>query len=223
MDRINWVTRDCFNAIAQLVRLGPHDQIQPEVPHARMRGYLEALVGKAREAGFPEQEAHLIRYAITALADEVVMEGAGPARDFWATRPLQMLLFSENTAGENFFVQLERVRQNPQQIDVLRVFYQCLLFGFRGKYAVRGAEMALGDLTESVRVQLGRVLPMPEMLAPNGPRPEEGLFDVSRRLPVVWMAFGLLALAAVLYLGLSVSLRDELSRFTDWMNQAMGA
>jgi type VI secretion system protein ImpK len=223
MDRINWVTHDSFNAVAQLSRLVPHGSFDPALAHGRMRAYLEATRRKAREAGFSEQDARHVTYALTALADEVVMEGTGPMRDYWASRPLQMLLFAENTAGESFFVHLEGIRQKSEQLEVLRVFYLCLLFGFRGKYAVRGSEMALGDLVESIRVQLSRQLPMPEVLAPNGPRPEEGLFDVSRRLPVVWMAVGLLALASVLYLGLSVSLREELGGFLRWMNQAIGA
>jgi type VI secretion system protein ImpK len=222
MDRVNWVTHECFNAVAQLTRLGSQAGIQPELVHARMRGYLEALTRRAREAGFPEQDAQQMSYAVTALIDETVMEGAGPLREFWATRPLQLLLFNENTAGEKFFGQLERVRQNAQQLEVLRVHYLCLLLGFRGKYAVRGGEAALGDLVESLRTQLSRLLPMPEVLAPHGPRPDEGLLDAARRLPVVWAALGIFALAIVLYLGLSVSLHEELEHIVAWMNQAIG-
>lgn len=223
MDRVNWVTRDCFNAIAQLTQLGPHETTQPDMVHMQMRRYLEALQGRGREAGYPEQDIKLMSYALAALADEVVMSTSGKVRDIWAAQPLQMVMFSENTAGENFFGHLEQVRQNPQQIDVLRVFFQCMVLGFQGKYAVRGGEVALSDLTFAVRTQLLRALPMPEVLAPNGPRPEEGLLDASRKLPIVWMAFGLLTLTGVLYLGLTVSLRDELQLFVSWMSQAIGA
>lgn len=222
MDRINWITKDCFNAIGQVSRLGPSEPVQPELVHARLRGYVDAMTRKAREAGFPEQDTRTLSYAIVALADEVVMGQAGPLRDYWSVQPIQMVLFGDNVAGENFFVLLEQVRQNPQQLDLLRVFYLCLLFGFQGRYRVRGAEVALSDLTESVRQQLLRSLPMPEVLAPNGPRPEEGVLEASRRLPVVWIALGLFALAFVLYLGLAVSLREQLTQFAGWMTSMTG-
>ncbi len=223
MDRINWVTQDCFNAIGQLARLGPEDRVQPDLVHARLRSYVDAMMRRAREAGYPEQDVRHMSFAIVALADEVVVANAGPLRDYWSTQPLQMAYFGENVAGETFFAHLEQIRQNPQQADVLRVLYLCLLFGFQGRYRVRGAEIALGDLLESVRQQLVRALPMPEVLSPNGLRPEEGLVDASKKLPIVWMALGLFALAFVLYLGLAVSLREQLSQFIQWMSGVTGA
>jgi type VI secretion system protein ImpK len=225
MDRINWVTSECFNAIAQLSKLhtrGNETGLQPDLIHARMKEFVGTLVRRAREAGYSEQDARLILYAVAALADEVMMSGGGELRDFWAGQPLQMLLFRENLAGERFFEHLESVRQSPQQIDVLRTYYLCLLFGFRGRYGVRGAEVALNDLIESVRVQLGRALAAPEVLAPNGARPEEGLVDATRRMPLLSLACGFLMLAGVLYLGLAVSLREQLEQFVFWTTQTTG-
>jgi type VI secretion system protein ImpK len=223
VDRLNWVAQDCFNAIGQLARLAPHDPVDPALVHGRMRSYVDMLLRRAREAGFPEEDGRLMAYAVIALCDEVVLGGSGGLREFWAVQPLQLVYFGENTAGEDFFVRMEQVRQNPRQQDVLRVFYLCLMFGFRGRYAVRGGEVPLGDLTDSLRTQLMRSLPMPELLSPNGLRPEEGLLEVGRKLPVVWMALGVLALTGVLYLGLAVSLRGQLHSFVTWMNQVGGA
>lgn len=222
MDRLNWVTKDCFNAVTQLSRLQPHDAVQPELIYARMRSYVDLLQRRAREAGFPDQDGRLLAYAVVALCDEVILASPGPLRDLWAVQPLQMLYFNENTAGENFFARLEEVRQNPQQMEVLRAFYLALMFGFKGRYGVRGGEVALGDLIDSVRTQLFRTLTMPEVLAPNGLRPEEGMLDAGRRLPVVWMSLGVLALTVVLYMGLTVSLRDHLRGFVQWMSQTDG-
>ena len=223
MDRLNWVTQDCFNAAAQLTRLVASEGAQPELIHTRMRGYVDALLRRAREAGFPEEDGRLMAYAVTALCDEIVMGGTGALREFWSGQSLQYVYFGENTAGEDFFVRIEQARQNPRQMDVLRVFYLCLMLGFRGRYGVRGGEVALGDLIDGVRTQLLRSLPMPEVLSPSGLRPEEGLLEVGRKLPVVWMALGVLSLTAVLYLGLAVSLRGHLHAFVTWMNQVGGA
>lgn len=223
MDRVNWVTQDCFNAIGQLARLGAHEDVRPDLIHSRLRGYVDSMTRRAREAGFPDADARHMSFAIVALADEVVVANPGPLREHWSNQPLQMLYFGENVAGETFFVQLEQIRQNPQQRDVLRVFYLCLVFGFQGRYRVRGAEIALGDLIDSIRHELLRALPMPEVLSPSGLRPEEGLVDASKKLPIVWMALGLFALAGVLYLGLVVSLRAQLGQFVQWMSGVAGA
>lgn len=223
MDRINWVTSECFNAIGQLSRVHTAQHVPPELVHARMRGFLEGTARKAREAGYSDQDAKLILYALAALADEVMMGSGGALREYWATQPMQLLLFNENVAGERFFDHLEQVRQRVQQTDVLRVYYLCLLFGFRGRYGVRGTEVALNDLVESLRTQIARALAMPEVLSPNGPRPEEGLVDAARRIPLVAFALGVVTLTGVLYLGLAVSLREQLDGFVLWMSQAAGS
>ncbi len=220
MDRINWVTSECFHAIAQLSQAQGGEGLQPELVHARMKEFVANVVRRAREAGYTEQDTRLVLYALAALADEVMMASGGELREFWSTQPLQLLLFRENVAGERFFEHLESVRKQPQQLDVLRTYYLCLLFGFRGRYSVRGAEVALNDLIESVRAQLERAIAMPEVLAPNGARPEEGLIDATRRLPLVGTGVGALLLAGVLYLGLAVSLREQLQQFVAWMGQA---
>jgi type VI secretion system protein ImpK len=132
------------------------------------------------------------------------------------------LLFGENVAGERFFEHLESVRSGPQQGDVLRVYYLCLLFGFRGRYGVRGAEVAISDLQDSVRAQLMRGLTMPEALSPNGARPEDGLADSVQRSPVLAVCVAVVALVSLLYLGLSVSLADQLRQFVGWTEQVGG-
>ena len=221
MDRINWVTSDCFNAIGQLARLGDHAGVEPELVHARVKAFLQAMAKRAQEAGYTEQDTKLALYAVTALADETVMATSGALRDYWATRPLQLVLFAENVAGERFFEHLEAIRGRPQ-VDVLRVYYLCLLFGFRGRYGVRGAELTISDLVDGVRAELTRALSLPEVLAPNGARPEDLVTDSVRRLPVLAGCLALVALAGLLYLGLWVSLGEQLAQFVAWTRQAGG-
>jgi type VI secretion system protein ImpK len=223
VDRVNWATKDCFNAAGQLARVGARDQVRPDVIHGQLKRYVQDLLKKASEAGFAEADRRAMAYALVALIDETAMTSDGPLREYWAREPLQLALFQDNLAGENFFVELERVRQaGRERIDVLRVFYQCLLLGFQGRYRVRGAEIALADLIESVRAQIVRELPMPEVLAPNGLRPNEGLVARSHAVPLVWISAGLVTLALVLYLGLQVSLRDHVTQFSAWVSRYAG-
>jgi type VI secretion system protein ImpK len=211
MDRINWVSSESLHAITQLARAHSSER-EPRLLYERMRTFLETARRRAAEAGYAESEQRQILYALTALADEVAMANDGPLREHWSAHSLQLALFGDNVAGERFFDELERVRQSSH-VDVLRVYYLCLLFGFRGRYAVRGGEAALGEIVEGVRTQILRSLAMPEQLAPDGARPEEGFVEVTRRLPWPLLAAGALALSCVLYLGCRVSLHEQLLEF----------
>jgi type VI secretion system protein ImpK len=214
MDRINWVTCDCFNAIGQLSAVRDREGVHPELVHARMTELLRLLAERASAAGYSEHDTLLVLYALTALTDEVMMASSGAVRDYWATRPLQLSLFGENVAGERFFENLEQIRRQPRQLDVLRTYFVCLLFGFRGRYGVRGAEHAINELIESVRDQVQHALLMPEILSPNGARPEAGRFRAAARRPALWLGGALLAMTCLLYLGLAVALQQQLARFT---------
>jgi type VI secretion system protein ImpK len=208
MDRINWVTSEALHAVVQL---GAGSAGEPQQLYERMRGHLEGTRKRAGEAGYTETEQQQIAYALTALADEVAMAQEGPLREHWSKHPLQLQLFGDNVAGERFFEELERARQ-AGRIGVLRTYYLCLSFGFRGRYAVHGGE-ALAEVSEGVRAQLLRSLALPEQLAPDGGRPEQGLLEVTRCMPWPVLAAGALALSCALYLGCRVSLQEQLARF----------
>lgn len=212
MDRINWVTSECFNAIAQLSRAHGGSS-EPRLVYERMRAFLEAANKRAAEAGYAESELRQIGYALAALADEVAMAHDGPLRSHWSQQSLQLALYGDNVAGERFFEELERAREVPR-VDVLRTYYLCLLFGFRGRYAVRGGEAGLAEVLDGVRAQLARTLPTPELLAPDGARPGEGIVELSRKLPWPVLALGALALSVVLHLGCRVALKEQLFEFS---------
>lgn len=211
MDRINWVTSESLHAIIQLERAHVGER-EPALVYERMRKFLEAAQRRSQEAGFSESEQRQIGYALTALADEVAMAQEGPLREQWSKQSLQLALYGDNLAGERFFEELERARE-ASRISVLRTYYVCLLFGFRGRYAVRGGEAQLSELIDGVRAQLARSLAMPEQLSPDAARPEQGLVEVTRRLPWPVLALAALALSAVVYLGCRVALHEQLAEF----------
>jgi type VI secretion system protein ImpK len=207
MDRLNWVTSEALHAIVQLAQ---QSEREPAQLYDDTRSLLEGTRRRAAEAGYAESEQVQIAYALTALADELAMAREGPLREHWSKHPLQLQLFGDNVAGERFFDELERARQ-AGRIGVLRTYYLCLLFGFCGRYA--GAETRLAEITEAVRTQLLRSLAVPEQLSPDGGRPEQGLVEVTRRMPWPVLAAAALLLSVVLYLGCRVSLQEQLARF----------
>lgn len=222
MDRVNWVTNDCFNAIRQL-SVAASASVPADQVYARLRSYVDAMARAAQEAGFSGEDTRMMSYAVVALADELAMAQPGALRDQWARQPLQLVYFQDNVAGERFFQHLDLLRGDAERVDVLRVYYLCLLFGFQGKYRVRGAEVALQDLVDSVRRELTQQLATPELLSPEGARPDSGLLRGGRQIPVVWIGAAVLLVSVVLYAALQVALAERVEDVVGWMTRLSAA
>jgi type VI secretion system protein ImpK len=217
MDPITELTEATFNAVSQLRRLDGNQVGMPEVLHQQLCTFVEQAARGARKAGMAQEDAEDIRYALVALVDETVLGRGGALRDMWLPRTLQLRFFNENIAGEAFFQRLQKLRGDRNRVPVLRVYYLCLLFGFAGKYKVRGGEVELADLIDEVRAELKRAgeLHEGEDLSPRGPRPYESLAD-SRRNALVWWTCIVAASASVLlYLFLKLSLTHESTQFVE--------
>jgi type VI secretion system protein ImpK len=189
IDRVNEVSREVFTALAQVRATPEGGEPSPEVLHARMRAFVERAMRKAAELGFPQADVRDIGYALVALVDEVMLNKSQAVRDHWLPRMLQLQLFNENVAGEGVFQRLDSVRADPSRIDVLRIYYLVLMFGFQGKYRVRGGEVELAALTERTGEALAKAGVIGEIpLSPAGARPNEAARAVRRNLPLVWFA-----------------------------------
>lgn len=209
MDRVNWVVHDGFNAARQLRKASQGSSLSPAQLYARTRAIVDALLADAGKAGYASEDARLMAYAVVALLDEIVMSREGTLREYWSANPLQLAYFKENLAGENFFAHLDRVRADPSRVDVLRVFYLVLLFGFQGKHRMRGSEVELSDLIETLRAHLGRTLTVPEFLSPDAQAPEQLLFRGGPRLSLSWLGAGAMLVALVVYVSLRMVLAER--------------
>jgi type VI secretion system protein ImpK len=212
MDRINGVTVECFNALAQLRQLDESALPAPEALHRRVRGFVDAMMQRAHQAGFSREDVNDIAYAIVALADELALSKSEAIRQFWTGQQLQLLYFQENVAGEGFFTRLETLRRDPRRHEVLRVYCLALLFGFQGRYRVRGGELELMNLLDEVQRSLAGARERDsETLSPQGEPPEVSRARGRGKATPLWVAGGALAaaLGAVvvlrLWLGASVS------------------
>jgi type VI secretion system protein ImpK len=212
MDRITEVTRDCFDALIQLRRVEDASLPEPGALHARLREFVDALFQRASQAGFGREEANDIAYAVVALADEIVLSRSDALREHWAGQSLQMHYFHENVAGEAFFTRLQTLRRDPRRREVLQVYYLALLFGFEGRYRVRGGELELLTLTEELQRDLARARRFDaEVLSPQGERPDDANRARGRGGIILWGALAALALAALIYGGLRISLGSSAS------------
>jgi type VI secretion system protein ImpK len=212
MDRINGVTGECFNAIAQLRQLDESALPTSEALHRRMRGFVDAMMQRAAQAGFGREDVNDIAYAIVALVDEVALSKSDALRQFWVGQQLQLLYFQENVAGEGFFTRLEAIRRDPRRHEVLRVYALALLFGFQGRYRVRGGELELMNLTDDLQRSLGRArVHDAETLSPQGEPPEVKRAGKGAKRIVVYAAGGAIAAALALVLVLRIWLGSSVS------------
>ncbi len=225
MDRVTEITEATFNALAQIQRMDPDSTPMPEVIHQQLSTYIDQGMRAATRAGFAQQDVDDMRYALVALTDETVLQRGGPLRDFWLPKLLQLRYFGENVAGQAFFHRLEQVRSDSKRLDVLRVYYLCLLFGFHGQYRVRGGQVELADITERVREDLVRakVVPTDLALSPQGPRPHEPIADAQRNMLLVWLSVVAAVASVLLYVWLKLSLIDQAGRFFERLASLTGA
>lgn len=110
-------------------------------------------------------------YALVALLDETVMSVPGECRNYWITNPIQLELFGDNIAGQEFFRRLEKLMIEPERMkDVLEVYYLCLCLGFEGKYKLGNFSERDGLIDNLARVLLKAGKRSVSGLSPHGRR-----------------------------------------------------
>lgn len=221
MDRINGVTGECFNALAQLRQLDESALPAPEALHRKMRGFVDAMMQRAQQAGFSREDVNDIAYAIVALADEIALSKSDAVRQLWVGQQLQLQYFQENVAGEGFFTRLETLRRDPRRREVLRVYALALLFGFQGRYRVRGGELELMNLQDDLQRSLAQAREHEEeTLSPQGEPPEISKARGRGRSTLLYVAAGALAGALALVVVLRVWLGSSVSSVVERISSA---
>ncbi|WP_434348340.1 DotU family type IV/VI secretion system protein [Myxococcus virescens] len=208
MDRVTEATKDCFDAAIQLRGSEASAVPPPETLHHRLRGVVDETLRRAAVLGFSHQDAQDMAYALVALIDEVVLGRPEEYRQLWM--PLQLHYFNENVAGDGFFARLNTVRKDPHRHEVLQVYYLCMLFGFQGRYRIRGGELELMTLIDTVQKDLERARPFDfDVLSPHGDRPTESLLSKRKKASMVGISAGALAVAVLFYGVLQFFLNDK--------------
>jgi type VI secretion system protein ImpK len=183
--------RACADVLATAAQL-PGAAHLPGPPELRQQltAALDKMVSRGRRAELPDADLAEARYALVALLDEQVLRAAWSGRSEWMTRPLQLDLYRDNNAGEDFFVRLSALLRSGDRPLAVQVYYLCLALGFQGMYAQTGDHKALAKFTSAARHQLSGVLPPTDSLSPNGT--PQGRAHATRRHPgaVLWLLGG---------------------------------
>lgn len=200
------------------------DESAGSVPVDELRGRfkkaLDAMVQRARRVGVPDAEVAEARYALVAFIDEQVMRSSWSGRGEWMNRPLQLEMFRESTAGENFFVRLHALLQSSRPHVAVEVYYLCLLLGFRGAYA---GDKRLDEFRAAARARLRRSAPDTRRLSPHALRASSLSSSPSGWRPLSWVAAagGLACLLVMVGLALLTEVRlDDLRSAAEPMGDA---
>lgn len=132
----------CTDLFLIVIRMREAEDLGDPAALRKLIGYFLDLFEKNCKAIHIAQDSILeAKYALVALIDETVLSVPGNCRDYWFTRPLQLDLFGDNIAGEEFFNKLQKMQlEMERKKDVLEIFYICLSLGFEGKYKLFNAE-----------------------------------------------------------------------------------
>jgi type VI secretion system protein ImpK len=172
----------------------------------RMTVFLNDFGNEARKQGASADDIDAAKYAFCAAVDELILRSQYSIRDDWARRPLQLVMFGDQLAGENFFVRLESLRaRGSAHQQALEVFHMCLLLGFQGRYILEGSEK-LNYLTARLGDEIANMKGRRATFAPHAQRPDQIVNKLRNDLPV-WVLCSVFALIGALgYVGLRTSL-----------------
>lgn len=185
-----------------------------------MQRYLGEFERNARKYGISAEEVYAAKYAFCASVDEFILANPEAAIHVeWERRPLQLTLFGDQLAGENFFKLLEEQRAlGAPRLQAMEVFHICLLLGFQGQYMLEGREK-LAYLTARLGDEIANIKGQRAAFSPHWSLPDLITHALKREAPqwVVAAVFSLIGLTA--FIGLSTHLnsasRDRLSAYQD--------
>ncbi len=185
--------------LAAAAQVGADRNAPPEALREHMVGLLRDFVARCRAEGIPDVEVAEARYAIVALIDDRALKSSWFGRAEWQSSPLQLLLYKEFTAGENFFARMNALLKHGGPLMALEAYFLCLVLGFVG--ALPGGGQQVRPLVEAARRLLlqGRTV---DRFAPNAipeerHRPSTPRFPLARVSVASCVAVGVLALVGL--------------------------
>ncbi|WP_394780059.1 type IVB secretion system protein IcmH/DotU [Undibacterium sp.] len=158
--------------------------------------FLDEFDRRAKKMGVSADDVHAAKYAFCAAVDEIILRSQFDIRDSWERRPLQLAIFGDQLAGENFFNRLEELRaRGSAHIDALEVFHMCLLLGFEGKYIIEGSEK-LNYLTARLGDEIALLKGKSAGFAPHWARPDQIINKLRNEVPL-WIICSVFALIGI--------------------------
>lgn len=178
--------------------------------HKQITEILHKIDIAANKAHFLSDDLYSTKYAFCATADEIIFNHAPNIRDHWQRQPLQVSLFGDHLAGENFYKYLEDSRRlGAAKVHNLEVFYVCLLLGFQGKYLLEGREnlnYLVARIGEEIKYHRGK---KNTSFSPHAVLNENISHTLHRNFSIPAIGIGLILLASGVFFGMKWYLEKQ--------------
>lgn len=214
-----WVCSDVLSLILQL--RNSRELPAPDILQRRVLQLFDTMMQNGREARIPEQDMIDAKFALAAFADEVIYHSSWPGKTQWLSNPLQLQFFQLNTAGDQFFVNLDNLHGQKNRAHVAQIYFLCLALGFQGKYRLRHQE-GLQAVVEGLGNYVALTEGANDQLAPNAERKDGGGSAVRRELPYLFIALGFLALALIVIFILWLVIGSNADSTADEIKRLLG-
>lgn len=177
----------------------------------KIRAFLAEFDREAHKLRAHGDDIDAAKYAWCAALDETILASAFKIRAAWERRPLQLVIFGDQLAGEHFFDRLDELRgKGGVRLQALQVFHMCLLMGFRGKFALDASDK-LNYMTARLGDEIAHIKGRSRGFAPRAERPDQIVNKLRSDVPL-WVMSSMFALVA---LGTFTGLRATLNRSTE--------
>lgn len=143
----------CHPLFKTLSGLASRESVTRDELLGELKVKLDQMQVHARELGCPSEDIQDACYAMVALVDERVPLDRKELTTTWRNA-LQQLCYSENTAGEGFYIKLNQLLASKDRHRAARIYALCLAFGFKGVYRDK-EPVELSRLRIGVRRYLG--------------------------------------------------------------------
>lgn len=181
-----------------------------EVPFLdSITAYLAEFDREARKLRAQGEDIEDAKYAFCAALDEIILSSPFPMRVEWERRPLQLVIFGDQLAGEHFYDRLEGLRSSGgARLPALQVFHMCLLIGFRGKHAHDSGDK-LAYMTARLGDEIAHLQGKSKGFAPQAERPDQIVNKLRSHTPLWALSALFVAIGLGAYIGLESSLSHD--------------
>jgi type VI secretion system protein ImpK len=98
---------------------------------------IEAIEQELKHQGYGHSVLLPFRYMLCTYIDEAVMAHEWGSQSEWSKNSLLSQFHGETWGGDKVFTVLDKLQTEPQRYrDILEFMLQCLMLGFKGRYAV---------------------------------------------------------------------------------------
>ncbi len=199
-----------------------NDYGDPEVLKNRISEMFDKFERDARMAAIDNEKIHLAKFALIAFLDETIISSSWNQKDSWLSEPLQLKLFETFNAGEEFFDNLNKLRQRTSSNkDVLELFFLCLTLGFKGKYQLQSPEnlrRIIDDLNMELHPDIYRLI---DSISPNGKPHDTFIGNVKGRLPLWIYPVAAAIIGLIFYVIMSTSISSKASDIIETLRSSL--